>query len=42
MFSPRSLIFQKDQEMISVDESTFDFLQEMMRIVFCSKNGPMD
>ncbi len=42
MFSPRSLIFQKDQEMISVDESSFDFLQEMMRIVFCSKNGPMD
>ena len=39
MFSPRSLIFQKDQEMISVDESSFDFLQEMMRIVFCSKNG---
>ncbi len=42
MFSPRSLIFQKESEMITIDESNFDFLQKAMRIIFCAKDGPMD
>lgn len=42
MFSPRSLIFQKESEMITIDESNFDFLQNAMRIIFCAKDGPMD
>lgn len=42
MFSPRSLIFQLENEMLTVDESNFDFLQNAMRLIFCAKNGPMD
>lgn len=43
MFTPRSLVFsQKDQEPKMVDETNFDFLQDVLRIIFCSKNGPMD
>lgn len=42
MFSPRSIIFQKDGESFPVDESNFEFLQQTMRLVFCSKDGPMD
>lgn len=42
MFSPRSIIFQKDEETYLVDENNFEQLQEIMREVFCSKSGPMD
>lgn len=43
LFTPRSLIFQKENEVnITIDENNFDFLQSMMREIFCSKNGPMD
>ena len=44
LITPRSLIFNKQGEAtnITVDESNFDYLQEILRMVFCSKNGPMD
>ena len=44
LITPRSLIFNKQGETtnITVDESNFDYLQEILRMVFCSKNGPMD
>ena len=44
MISPRSLIFRSidNNETITVDENNFDFLQDVMRLVFCSKEGPMD
>ncbi len=42
MFSPRSIIFQKDEETYLVDENNFEQLQVIMREVFCSKSGPMD
>ena len=43
LFSPRSIIFQdQNNQNIIIDESNFDFLQEMIRNIFCSKNGPMD
>ena len=42
MFSPRSLIFQLENEMLTIDESNFDFLQNAMRLIFCAKDGPMD
>lgn len=42
MFSPRSIIFQKDAETYLVDENNFEQLQVTLREVFCSKNGPMD
>ena len=42
MFSPRSIIFQKDTETFLVDENNFEQLQVALREVFCSKSGPMD
>ena len=42
MFSPRSIIFQKDTETYLVDENNFEQLQVALREVFCSKSGPMD
>lgn len=43
MFSPRSMVFQdQDNQNITIDENNFDFLQNIMREIFCSKNGPMD
>ena len=44
MISPRSLIFKTvdGTETFTVDENNFYYLQEIMRLVFCSKEGPMD
>lgn len=43
LFTPRSLIFSKPgEENIIIDESNFDYLQDILKMVFCSKNGPMD
>ena len=43
LFSPRSIIFQdQNNQTITIDENNFNFLQEMIRNIFCSKNGPMD
>ena len=44
MISPRSLIFRSidNNETFTVDENNVDFLQDVMRLVFCSKEGPMD
>lgn len=44
MFSPQSLIFsnKKTNETFPIDENSFDFLQDAMKLVFCSKDGPMD
>lgn len=42
MFSPKSLIFLKDKETITIDENNFEYLQDILRLIFCTKNGPMD
>ena len=42
MFTPRSLVFSGGDQMITVDENNFDYLQDILRMVFCSRNGPMD
>lgn len=42
MISPRSLIFQSQEGTLTVDESNFEFLQNMLKLVFCAKEGPMD
>lgn len=42
MFAPRSLILSSPDGNITIDEGNFDYLQEMLRLVFCSKNGPSD
>lgn len=43
LITPRSLVFnKKDNSNITIDESNFEYLQDILRMVFCSKNGPMD
>lgn len=42
LFTPMSLILQKEETSITVDASNFEFLQETLRLVFCAKDGPMD
>lgn len=42
LFSPQSLIFQGEDGPHIVDSSNFEFLQDMVKTIFCAKNGPMD
>ncbi len=43
LFTPNSLLFQSNnQETVIVDENNFESLQEIFRLIFCVKNGPMD
>ena len=43
LITPRSLVFQdKEKNSITIDESNFEPLQEVVREVFCLKSGPMD
>ena len=42
MLTPRSLILKKEDNQILIDENNFDYLQEILRLVFCTKTGSMD
>ena len=42
VFSPRSLILMSSDGNITIDENNFDYFQNTLRMIFCSKNGPMD
>lgn len=43
LLTPRSLVFQKDGlDTIMIDEDNFEFLQEVLRQIFCVNQGPMD
>lgn len=42
MFTPRAIVFTLEGGQILVDENNFDYLQEIIKLVFCSKSGPMD
>lgn len=42
MFTPRSLVFVSPDGTITIDENNFEYFQDALRMVFCSKNGPMD
>ena len=42
LFTPNSLLFQKEQETIMIDANNFELFQEILRQVFCMKNAPMD
>lgn len=42
LITPRSLVAQTADGSITIDESNFEDLQNILRMVFCSKNGPMD
>ena len=41
LFTPNSLLFQKENETIIVDNNNFELLQEILRQIFCMKNAPM-
>ena len=41
-FLPRSLIFIKGEQMITIDESNFDILQKNIQYVFCLNNSSND
>ena len=42
MFTPRSIVLMQDGKNITIDENNFDFFQEILKMVFCTRNGPMD
>lgn len=41
LVTPRSLILQGETQVI-IDENNFEILQEALKKIFCSKNGPQD
>lgn len=42
MLTPRSLVLMQDGKNITIDENNFEYLQDILRMVFCTKSGPMD
>ena len=42
LFTPKSLLFQKEQESIIIDDTNFEDLQVCLREIFCANTGPMD
>ena len=42
MITPRSLILNRDGKQILIDETNFEYLQDILRIVFCTKTSSMD
>lgn len=42
VFTPRSLVLMSTDHSITIDENNFDDFQDVLRLIFCSKNGPMD
>lgn len=43
LFTPRSLVINGlPSGSVTIDANNFEFLQEALRLIFCSKTGPMD
>ena len=42
MMTPRSLILNREGKQILIDETNFEYLQDILRLVFCTKTGSMD
>lgn len=42
LFTPRSLILSNEEGTKLIDETNFDSLQEVLRLIFCSKSASMD
>lgn len=40
--SPKSILLEKDKNIMIVDENNFEALQNACRSIFCLKDGPMD
>ena len=42
LVTPQSLVVQTENGNVTIDENNFEYLQNILRMIFCSKNGPMD
>ena len=42
IFTPMSILLNKEGQQTLVDENNFDTLQEMIKQIFCVNSGPMD
>lgn len=42
LFTPKSFLLQKEDNSIVIDETNFEKLQEVLRLIFCTSDGPMD
>ena len=42
MMTPRSLILSREGQQILIDETNFEYLQDILRLIFCTKTGSMD
>ena len=42
LFTPRTMILNKDNDSIIIDENNFEYLQEIISDICCLKTGPMD
>ena len=42
VFTPMSILLNKEGQQTLVDENNFDILQEMIKQIFCVNSGPMD
>ena len=42
IFTPMSILLNKEGQQTLVDENNFDTLQEMVKQIFCVNSGPMD
>lgn len=42
LFTPKSLVFKKDDITIIIDENNFETFQTSLREIFCMSDGPMD
>lgn len=42
LFTPKSFLLQKEDNTIIIDGTNFEKLQEILRLIFCTSNGPMD
>lgn len=42
MMTPRSLILSREGQQTLIDETNFEYLQDILRLVFCTKTGSMD
>ena len=42
LFTPKSFLLQKEDNTIIIDGTNFEKLQKILRLIFCTSNGPMD
>ena len=42
LITPNSLVFKKDEIIITIDENNFEVFQIALREIFCMNDGPMD